>query len=140
MVRFLDSSIFLHAYLKPKRKLSAEENQIKRTAVEMLKRIEEGEDVATSVVHVSEVANIVEARLGLQKALELLENLLATENILVLTVKRGDYEEALVIASRCGTSPNDAVAALLSRDSNITEIYSLDKHFDNIPFVKRITE
>jgi len=140
MVRFLDSSLFLHAYLRPTRELSQEENQIKRTAVEILTRVEEGEEVATSVVHISEVVNIVEARLGMQKALELLEDLLATENVSMLTVKRGDYEEALVIASRYGISPNDAVAALLSRDSSISEIYSFDKHFDNIPLVKRITE
>jgi len=140
MARFLDSSVFLHAYLKPKRRLSAEESQIKKSAVDILERVEEGEDVATSVVHVSEVVNIVEARLGLERALELLENLLATENVTVLTVKRGDYEEALVIASRYGTSLNDAVAALLSRDSNIAEVYSFDKHFDDVPSVKRVAE
>jgi len=106
MVRFLDSSIFLHAYLKPKRKLSAEENEIKRTAVEILKRIEEGEDVATSVVHVSEVANIVEARLGLKKALELLENLLATKNILVLTVKLNSWKISLPRIRDCSTRPH----------------------------------
>jgi len=37
-------------------------------------------------------------------------------------------------------SPNDALAALLARDMNITEIYSFDKHFDNVPFIKRAVE
>ncbi len=62
---------------------------------------------------------------------------LASENISILTVKRRNYEEALVIASRYNVSPNDAVAALISRDNNIAEVYSFDKHFENIPFIKR---
>jgi hypothetical protein len=140
MAKFLDSSVFLHAYLRPTRKLSpAEENQ-KEQAVRILDKVENGEESATSVIHVSEVINIVESRLGLTRAVELLENLLATENLSVLAVARGEYEQALAVAARYGVSPNDAVAALISRDEDITEIFSFDKHFDRIPFVKRITE
>lgn len=137
MVKFLDSSVFLHAYLKPKRKLSLEEELIKVAALNIIQRVEEGEEVATSVVHLSEAVNIVEARLGLEKALELLEDALASENILILTVTRRNYEEALAIASRYNISPNDAIATLLSKENNISEVYSFDKHFDNIPFLKR---
>ncbi len=140
MVRFLDSSVFLHAYLKPERRLSPDERRVKDAASRILQRIEEGEEVATSVVHVSETVNIVETRLGLEKAIELLENALASENLSILTVSRGSYEGALAIASRYGVSPNDALAALLAKDMNITEVYSFDKHFDNIPFVKRVME
>jgi len=95
--------------------------------------------VATSVIHLSEVVNIVESRLGLGKALELLENILATENLSVLAVARGDYEQAIAVAARYSISPNDAVAALLSRDEEIIEIYSFNRHLDNVPFVKRVT-
>jgi len=137
MVRFLDSSVFLHAYLKPRRKLTLEEEQVKNAASRILQRVEGGEEVASSVVHLSEAVNIIEARLGLEKTLELLENTLASENISILTVKRRNYEEALAIASRYNVSPNDAIAALLSKDNNITEVYSFDKHFENIPFIKR---
>lgn len=140
MVRFLDSSVFLHAYLKPKRNLTPEEENVKLAATKILDRVEKGEDVATSVIHISEAINIVEARLGLKKALELLENCLATNNLSVLTVSRGDYEKALFVAARYGVSPNDAVAALLLREKSITEIYGFDRHFDNIPFIKRVTE
>ena len=137
MVKFLDSSVFLHAYLKPKRKLSLEEEQVKVAASNIIQKVEEGEEVATSVIHLSEAVNIVESRLGLEKALELLENVLASENISILTVTRRNYEEALAIASRYNISPNDAIAALLSKENNITKVYSFDKHFDNIPFIKR---
>jgi len=140
MARFLDSSVFLHAYLRPRKKLSPVEEERKKEAVRILDRIEGGEESATSVIHVSEVINIVESRLGLAKALELLENLLATENLSILAVSRREYEQALAVAARYGVSPNDAVAALVSREEDVSEIYSFDKHFDSIPFVKRITE
>ncbi|KPV62746.1 MAG: tRNA(fMet)-specific endonuclease VapC [Candidatus Bathyarchaeota archaeon BA1] len=140
MVKFLDSSVFLHAYLRTRKKLSPEEEQVKHAALEILRRVEEGEVVATSVVHLSEAVNIVETRLGLKEALKLLENSLATENLTVLTTTRGNYEEALAIAARYKISPNDALAALLSRNMNITGVYSFDKHFDNIPFIERIAE
>ena len=140
MARFLDSSVFLHAYLKPTRKLTPVEESLKELAVKILDKVEKGEESVTSVIHVSEILNVVESRLGLNTALELLENILATENLSVLAVDRGDYEQALAIATRYEVSSNDAVAALVSKDENITEISSFDKHFDNITFVKRITE
>ncbi|MBO3769803.1 MAG: type II toxin-antitoxin system VapC family toxin [Thermoproteota archaeon] len=138
MARFLDSSVFLHAYLKPKRRLRNVEKEIKRRALTIIENVEKGEEVITSTVHLSEVLNIIEARLGLEKAIQFLEDILAMENIRIEGVERRDYEEALVIASRYKVSPNDAVACVISRKNNISEIYSFDKHFDNFTFIKRL--
>lgn len=140
MVRYLDSSVFLFAYLKPKKRLSQKEAKAKEKAKEILRRIDKGENVLTSVVHLSEVINIVEARTGLSKSLELLESLLAMANLEIDEVKREDYEESLVIAERYKVSPNDALASIICKRKGIKEIYSFDKHFDNIPFVKRIID
>lgn len=138
MARFLDSSVFLHAYLKPKRRLRNVEKEIKRRALTIIENVEKGEEVITSTVHLSEVLNIIEARLGLEKAIQFLEDILAMENIRIEGVERRDYEGALVIASRYKVSPNDAVACVISRKNNISEIYSFDKHFDNFTFIKRL--
>jgi len=81
MVRFLDSSIFLHAYLKPKRELRDAEKEIKKKAINILENIERGEEVVTSTVHISEILNMIEARLGLDVAIRLLQVLLTIENI-----------------------------------------------------------
>lgn len=62
MARFLDSSVFLHAYLRPKRKLTPEEEEVKARAAKIMTRVEEGEPVATSAIHLAEALNIVEAR------------------------------------------------------------------------------
>jgi hypothetical protein len=138
MARFLDSSVFLHAYLRPKRRLRDAERKVKQRASAIIENIEKGEEVVISTIHLSEVLNIMEARLGLEKAVQFLEDVLATENIKVEGVGRRDYEEALVMSSRYKVSPNDAVACVVSKRMNIGEVYSFDKHFDRIPFVKRL--
>jgi hypothetical protein len=45
----------------------------------------------------------------------------------------------MIISARFKISPNDAIACVISIRKNIKELYSFDKHFDNIPFLKRIT-
>jgi len=76
--------------------------------------------------------------LGLDAAIRLLEDLLAMENIRIEKVDKKDYEEALVLSSRYKISPNDAIACAISLRMNISEVYSFDKHFDSVPFIKRI--
>jgi len=139
MARYLDSSVFLYAYLKPKKRLSEKEAKAKEEAKGILRRIDKGEIVLTSVVHISEVINIVEARSGLSKSLELLESLLAMDNLEIEGVKREDYEESLVVAERHKISSNDALAVIICKRKGVSEIYSFDKHFDNVPFIKRVT-
>ncbi|MDT7892625.1 MAG: PIN domain-containing protein [Thermoproteota archaeon] len=73
--------MFLHAYLKPKRELKDSEKGDKEKTIDILKNIENGEEVITSVVHISEILNIIEARLGLDKTIIFLEDLLSMENI-----------------------------------------------------------
>jgi len=138
MARFIDSSVFLHAYLRPKRRLRQEEKEVKQRASTIIENVEKGEEVVISTIHLSEILNIVEARLGLERAIQFLEDVLATENIKIEGVERREYEEALTISSRYKVSPNDAVACVVSRKMGINEVYSFDKHFDKIPFIKRL--
>ena len=140
-MRFLDSSVFLHAYLKPKRELKLEELEIKRRAKNIIKRIDDqAEEITTTVVHISEIANIIEAHLGLEESINLIGTLLALPNIQVLDVKREDYESAAILAMRYKISINDAIAYLKMLENNINEIYSFDKHFQNLPGIKRVEE
>jgi len=138
MARFIDSSVFLHAYLRPKRKLRQEEREVKQRASTIIENVEKGEEVVISTIHLSEILSIVEAGLGLEKAVQFLEDVLATENIKIEGVGQREYEEALVLSSRYKVSPNDAVACVVSKKVGISEVYSFDKHFDKIPFIKRI--
>ena len=132
-VRFLDSSVFLHAYLKPRRELTPRELAIKSAAKEIIERVESGEPVVTTVIHISEVANIVEARVGLAKSIGLISRLLVLSNVNILGVSAEDYEEAVSVAQEYGVSVNDAIAYVKMREEGIREIYTFDKHFKNLP-------
>jgi predicted nucleic acid-binding protein len=136
--RFLDSSVFLHAYLRPRRPLTAREEAVKAAAQEILRRVEEGEPVFTTTVHVSEVVNIVESRVGLQASLGLAARLLSLENVEVLPVSRDDYEKALEVAQRFSVSLNDAVAYAKMLEKGASEVYTFDKHFTQLPGVSAL--
>jgi len=135
-MRFLDSSIFLHAYLKPRRKLRQREKIIKEMAKKILEKIEGGEEVVTTVIHLAEILNIVESRLGLKYSISLLARILSLPNILIEGVDLDDYKNGLTISERYGISINDSIAYIKMEKLNINEIYTFDKHFKNLPEIK----
>jgi len=137
-MRFLDSSIFLHAYLKPKKKLTPAEKSIKKAAKNILTKIEKGEEVFTTVVHLSEILNIVESRIGLKQSISLLARILSLQNISITNVNIDDYKKALLLADKYNISINDALAYIKMKENNIKEIYTFDKHFKNLPKIKTI--
>lgn len=137
-MRFVDSNVFLHAFLRPRRELTPRERDTKERAKEIIERIEAGEMVATSTVHLSEVINIVESGLGLQESMGLLAWAVSRSNIKVHSTSLGDYEAALPIAKERGVSANDALAYTLMRQHGIDEVYSFDKHFNQLTEVTRL--
>ncbi len=67
-MKFADANVFIYAILKPRRELSEKELEIKSRAKAILARINEGEEVFTTVVHLSEVANVLEDCAGAKLA------------------------------------------------------------------------
>jgi len=139
-LRFLDSNVFLHALLTPRRMLTEDERRVKDESKALVKRIEEGEDVATTTVHLSEVLNMIETGSGLRRSLEFLEWFISNENMLVYPVGLDDYEGSLLIAKEHGIGANDALAYFIMRSHAIDEIYSFDKHFDQLKDIIRLTK
>ena len=137
-MRFIDSNVFLHAFLIPRRKLTKEEQNVKDEAKAIVKRIEGGEEAAITTVHVSEVINIIETGLNLQKSLGFLIWVITSENVEVYSVALEDYESAMAIAKDNEISANDALAYLFMKDHNLREIYSFDKHFDKLKDIIRL--
>ena len=91
-MRFIDANVFLYAVVKPRGSASGEVLERKEKAKRILRRVESGEEtVITTVVHVSEVANILEAKAGLETALSFIENMLLAENVEILPVLYEDY-------------------------------------------------
>ena len=137
-MRFVDSNVFLHAFLKPRRKLTQKEFNVKEEAQAIVKVIEGGEEVAMSTVHLSEVVNVIEAGLGVQKSLGFLAWVLSMDNIEVYSVGLGHYEKSLLIANESEVSVNDALAYLFMKSYGLKEIYTFDKHFDQLKDIVRL--
>ncbi len=137
-MRFVDASVFVHAFIKPRRELKPHEIEIKESAKKIVKRINEGEEVGITVVQVAEIANILESYLPLEDALKVEEFLLLAGNVKVYDVTKKDCMKALKIASDKNVGLSDAIAYVLM-DEEVEEIYSFDSDFDRLK-VKRVVE
>jgi predicted nucleic acid-binding protein len=137
-LRFVDSNIFLHSFLKPRRKLREKELEIKKEAQAIVKRIEGGEEVAMTTSHLSEVVNVIETSLGLEKSLGFLAWVVTMNNIEVYSVGLGHYETSLSLARENRMSANDALAYLFMKSYGLKEIYSFDKHFDGLKEIVKL--
>ncbi|MFQ5821154.1 MAG: type II toxin-antitoxin system VapC family toxin [Candidatus Heimdallarchaeota archaeon] len=138
-MRFVDASVFVYAYLKPKKTLPDKLKRMKNNAKAIVARINAGESTVTSVVHLSEVANILEARITLSQVRIIIEGLILKESLNVLGVTQAQYQNAVFISETHNVGINDALAKLLMDKVKISEIYSFDMHFDTIGMT-RITE
>ena len=137
-LRFVDASVFVHAYLKPRRTLTPEETQIKKDAKSIVSRLNEGEPSIISVIHFSEIANLLEDNLPFREAIEIEKALSTRSSIEIETVEKKDCLDALVEAEQRNMGLTDALACMLMRRKQIHEIYSFDRDFDNVPDIKRI--
>lgn len=139
-IAFVDASVFVYAYLKPRRRLQPQEASVKDAAKKIVSRINEGEEVATSVVHFSEVCNVLEDYLPLEEALTIEEGLLLRDNIVIHEVSEEDYLKALSIAEDQRVGANDALAYVLMKEAELRKIYSFDKDFDAFKDINRMVE
>jgi len=138
-MRFVDSNVFVHALLKPNRRLKTHEAEIKEGAKNILSRIEEGEEAVTTVVHVSDVANMLESRMHLEDAWRVLSALVSMRGISLAGVTGDAYRAAIQVSNVLGLGVNDGLAYATMMGSGVREIYSFDKHFDQLPEIRRIT-
>jgi len=137
-LRFIDANVFIHAILKPKRPTEAT-IKVKDAAIKIFNRFNEGEPTLTTVVHLSEVANVLEDAAGTNFATNFIRDLLLKPNLKVVTVTLEEYLFASELALTSSVGVNDAQASLTMRKHEISEAYSFDKHLDKLK-VKRITD
>jgi len=137
---YIDANVFVFAFLKPKRKLQPHETVIKEAAKKIVSKISKGEKVACSVVHFSEICNILEDQMSLEQAYLIEKSLLFRENIQFIEVCKDDYLSALSVAGQYQLGVNDALAYVLMKRLGTSKIYSFDKHFDCFHDISRMTE
>jgi predicted nucleic acid-binding protein len=131
-MRFIDANVFIYAVLKPKRGLNERVKELKTASKEIFKKVNEGEKVITTVVHLSEVANVLEDATNLSFAISFLKDILLKKNVIVERVSDKDYMECVLMAEEKRVSINDALAYLLMKRRRIEHIYTFDKHFQNL--------
>ncbi len=128
-MRFIDSNIFIHAWLKPKRELNPQEKAMKENSKKILLRVENGEPVVTSIIHISEIANILESKLNVEKSIEYIEAILSYSNIRVADVSFKDFILAIDVAREYKIGLVDAVALVIMKKMGLNEIYTQDSDF-----------
>lgn len=133
-MRFVDANVFIEAVFTP-REATPKLLEQRVQATEIIGRIHDGEETATSVVHLSEVTNVLKSkksRLAASEALKLsIEWVLGCfrePNLKVLTVAEDQYHRAAMLAAERLVGVNDALAVLLCREVLRTnEVYTFDK-------------
>jgi uncharacterized protein len=132
-MRFIDTNVFIYAVLKPKTSLPVAVMQKKAAAKEIFLRVNAGEPVITTTVHLSEVANVLEDAAGLSFTTDFLSALLLKPAITAEAVSADDYRESIRLSSKLGISINDALAVIVMERLGIEEIYTFDRHFQHAP-------
>ena len=135
-MKFVDASVFVHAFIKPKRELKPHETKIKESAKEIVKRINDGEEVGITAVQIAEIANLLESYLPLNEALKIEEFLLLAENVKVFNVTKKDCLEALEIAKEKEVGLSDAIAYVIMKRVDADGIYSFDRDFDRLNIIR----
>jgi len=129
-MRFIDANVFIYAILKPKVALPEAVLRKKTAAKEIFLRVNAGEPVITTTVHLSEVANVLEDAAGISFAGDFLSAILKKPTISVEAVSVDDYRESIMLAQKSAISINDALAIIIMEQQGIEEIYTFDRHFN----------
>ena len=138
-MRFLDANVFIYAFYKPKRKLTEEQALMKERAKEIIKKLMNGsENFLTSVVHISEMANILKKVLPLKDLSLILSTLYCLENLEIVDITKEEYMLAIELMNEYKMDPNDCLAIYIMNKRGIKEIYSFDRDFDNVEGIARL--
>src|SRR5208283_4080399 len=110
-MRFLDANIFIYAYYKPKKQLSERENQMKEQAQKIITNVSKGkEDVMITVVHISEVVNILKHGMPQDQLINIIRGLFMLDNVKIADVTKDAYFAATELGEDLKLEPNDALA------------------------------
>jgi len=138
-MKFLDANVFVYAYYKPKKQLAQKDKQMKEQAKKIIADVSLGkEQVLMTVVHVSEVVNILKHGMPLERLTNLVRGLFMLDNVTIHGVTREAYFAAAELGDDLKLEANDALAIDVMRLRNITEIYTFDEDFDRVEGITRI--
>ena len=99
---------------------------------------EGNESAITTVVHLSEVVNILKQGLKPGRLAEMVASLIMLDSIDILAVGKNDYLAATELGRDLEMDSNDALAVKVMQARKVKEIYSFDKVFERIEGISRL--
>lgn len=132
-MRFIDANVFIYTLTKSPQ-TSFE------TSRRILKRVEEGEEAITSTAIIHEVADWLEYN---DRRREVKAFLIAVNSYVSLRKSAASWEDMLSALDYMEANDIDYVDALtlrLMKRNGVNEVYSNDRDFDRVEWVKRIWE
>ena len=138
-MRFFDANVLIYAYYKPKKQLNQKEKQMKEHAKKIVSSVSQGkEQVTTTVVHLSEIVNILKHGIPLDQLTTTIRGLFMLDNVKIMGITREAYFAAAELGDDLKLEANDALAVDIMRLNDIKEIYSFDEDFDEIEGITRL--
>ncbi|HLE75949.1 MAG TPA: type II toxin-antitoxin system VapC family toxin [Candidatus Bathyarchaeia archaeon] len=138
-MKFLDANVFIYAYYKPKKQLTQKEKQMKEHAKKIISAVSQGkEEVIMTVVHVSEIVNILKHGMPLDQLTAIIRGLFMLDNVRIVGVTREAYFAATELGDDLKLEANDALAVDVMRLNDIKEIYSFDEDFNQIEGIVKL--
>ncbi|HYA78241.1 MAG TPA: type II toxin-antitoxin system VapC family toxin [Verrucomicrobiae bacterium] len=132
-MRFVDTNVFIYIFVKSPQK----DYEIARS---ILHRIQNGEEAATSLAVIQEAIDWLEYN---NRKVEVRDFLTALNSYLSMDKLTIEWDNFLPsIEDMYGKQVDfvDALSLQIMKQNTITEIYSNDKDFDRVNWVKRIWE
>jgi len=130
-LRFVDSNVFIYVLVK-----SPKDDYI--IAKRILQRIEEGEEAVTNTAVIQEIVNWLEynnRRREIEKLLTAINSYIAMEKI---EVSWSDMIAAIDYMNKYGLDYVDALTLQTMKRNNINEIYTNDRDFDRVKWIRRV--
>jgi len=138
-MRFLDANVFVYAYYRPRRQLTEKERKMKDEAKKIITAVSQGEEeVVMTVVHLSEVVNILKHGMQIEELTHVILGLFMLDNMEIQGVSKEAYFAATELGGDLKLDSNDALAVDFMRANGIGEIYSFDEDFDGIERISRL--
>jgi predicted nucleic acid-binding protein len=132
-MRFVDANVFIHVLVKSPEK----DYQISQT---ILRRIENGEETATSLAVIQEVVDWLEYNNRKKEARSFLTAANSYLTMNKLNTTWNDFLTALDDMDEHNIDFVDALTLQTMKKNKINEIYSNDKDFDRVKSIERIWE
>lgn len=132
-MRFVDANVFIYVLVKSPEK----DYQISQT---ILRRIENGEETATSLAVIQEVVDWLEYNNRKKEARSFLTAVNSYLTMNKLNTTWNDFLTALDDMDEHNIDFVDALTLQTMKKNKINEIYSNDKDFDRVKSIERIWE